>query len=142
MWQLFIWSALRFPELRNLPAMAAFWAAVYGVVFGLSWRLEFHNRQQSAFDPGWRVSLSVAVMAFVIYVISSISYAPIDTPFGGTLMDVYNFRTLIYFAGMALLYGYYLQLHDLQEKREMDALQNLLHLQYETYKRSQRALIW
>ena len=55
-------------------------------------------------------------------------------------MDVYNFRTLIYFSGMALLYGYHRQLWDLQEKREMDALQDLLHLQYETYKRSQESI--
>ena len=41
---------------------------------------------------------------------------------------------------MALLYGYHRQLWDLQEKREMDALQDLLHLQYEIYKRSQESI--
>ena len=141
MWQVYIWSALRFSAVRNLVAMGLFWAVIYGAVFGAIWLLEFRNQQGSGLDPGMRVSLSVSIMTFVIYVLSSISYAPFETPFGGgSLMDVYNFRTLIYFAGGAMLYGYHLQLYDLQEKREMDALQNLLHLQYETYKRSQESI--
>lgn len=127
--------------MRNIPAMAVFWFLLYAVAFGLVWRLEIHGQQDNGLDPGARVSLTVAFTAFVFYVLSSISYAPFDTPFGGgNRMDVYNFRTLIYFSGMALLYGYHRQLCDLQEKREMDALQDLLHLQYETYKRSQESI--
>lgn len=141
MWQLYIWCAFMFPDMRNIPVMVLFWALLYAITFSFVWRLEIHGQQDNGLDPGARVSLTVAFMTFVFYVLSSISYAPFDTPFGGgNRMDVYNFRTLIYFSGMALLYGYHRQLWDLQEKREMDALQDLLHLQYETYKRSQESI--
>lgn len=141
MWQVYIWSALRFTAVRSLWAVGLFWVGIYSVVFWIVWRLEFHFQQDSGLMPGSRVALTVTIMAFVFYVLSSISYAPFETPFGGgNLMDVYNFRTLIYFAGGALLYGYHRQLYDLQEKQEMDALHNLLHLQYETYKRSQESI--
>lgn len=140
MWQIYTWSALEFAALRCQAGVLPFWLGGYALLFGLAWRLESRSHRK-ALRPGAPVSLGTAAMAFVIYVFSSISYAPFETPFGGgNTMDVYNFRTLIYLAGSALLYGYHLQLHDLQDKREMDAMQNLLHLQYETYKRSQESI--
>lgn len=139
MWQVYTWSALQFAPLRCAAAVVPFWGGIYAVLFGLYWWVESRNRR-GALQPGAQVSLGTAAIAFVIYVFSSINYAPFETPFGGNTMDVYNFRTLIYLAGGALLYGYHLQLHDLQDKREMDAMQNLLHLQYETYKRSQESI--
>lgn len=129
----------RFSGFR-LGLVCAAGLGVYALLFGLVWWMESRSHR-GALQPGSHVSLGTAAMAFVIYVFSSISYAPFETPFGGSnTMDVYNFRTLIYLAGGALLYGYHLQLHDLQDKREMDAMQNLLHLQYETYKRSQESI--
>ena len=129
----------RFSGFR-LGLVCAAGLGVYALLFGLVWWMESRSHR-GALQPGAHVSLGTAAMAFVIYVFSSISYAPFETPFGGSnTMDVYNFRTLIYLAGGALLYGYHLQLHDLQDKREMDAMQNLLHLQYETYKRSQESI--
>ena len=140
MWQVYTWSALQLAALRGPAGVLPFWLGVYALLFGLVWWMEKRSGR-SVLQPGSHVSLGTAAMAFVIYVFSSISYAPFETPFGGSnTMDVYNFRTLIYLAGGALLYGYHLQLHDLQDKREMDAMQNLLHLQYETYKRSQESI--
>ena len=77
------------PWDAQYPCNDSVWAYLYALTFGLVWRLEMHGQQDNGLDPGARVSLTVAFMTFVFYVLSSISYAPFDTPFGGgNRMDV------------------------------------------------------
>ena len=82
-----------------------------------------------------------AVMAAAIYILSSISYTQLNTPFSarGT-MEIYTMRSVVYFGGVALLFAYQSQLCDLSTQREADALRNMLHLQYENYKARQESV--
>ena len=84
---------------------------------------------------------SMAVMAAAIYILSSISYTQLNTPFSarGT-MEIYTMRTVVYFGGVALLFAYQSQLRDLLTQREADALRNMLHIQYENYKIRQESI--
>ena len=80
-------------------------------------------------------------MAAAIYILSSISYTQLNTPFSarGT-MEIYTMRTVVYFGGVALLFAYQSQLRDLLTQREADALRNMLHIQYENYKIRQESI--
>ena len=98
---------------------------------------------------GWRfnvlyavsVALMLLFMAAAIYILSSISYTQLNTPFSarGT-MEIYTMRTVVYFGGVALLFAYQSQLRDLLTQREADALRNMLHIQYENYKIRQESI--
>ena len=93
------------------------------------------------FDIRPRTTCIAAVMAAAIYILSSISYTQLNTPFSarGT-MEIYTMRTVVYFGGVALLFAYQSQLRDLLTQREADALRNMLHIQYENYKIRQESI--
>ena len=93
------------------------------------------------FDIRPRTTCIAAGLAAAIYILSSISYTTLETPFSarGT-MEIYTMRTVVYFGGVALLFAYQSQLRDLLTQREADALRNMLHIQYENYKIRQESV--
>ena len=139
-WQLYVYFARDIPLLQSLPAVAVFIAAGFGVIFGLMWLLE-SGPGSTQFDVQPRTACIAAVMAAAIYILSSISYTQLETPFSarGT-MEIYTMRTVVYFGGVALLFAYQSQLCDLLTQREADALRNMLHMQYENYKIRQESV--
>ena len=128
--------------MQSLPAVGLFIAAGCGIFFGLMWLLEDGGSTGSIqFDIRPRTTCIAAVMAAAIYILSSISYTQLNTPFSarGT-MEIYTMRTVVYFGGVALLFAYQSQLRDLLTQREADALRNMLHIQYENYKIRQESI--
>ena len=80
-------------------------------------------------------------MALVIYILSSLSYSSLETPFTTTSeADIFNIRTIVYFGGVAILYAYHLQICDTHALREINALQNVLDMQYANYQQSQASI--
>ena len=141
-WQMYVYFARDIAVLQSLPALALFIAAGFGIIFGLMWLLEDGGSTGSIqFDIRPRTTCIAAVMAAAIYILSSISYTQLNTPFSarGT-MEIYTMRTVVYFGGVALLFAYQSQLRDLLTQREADALRNMLHIQYETYKIRQESI--
>ena len=135
-WQMYVYFARYIAALQSLPALVLFIAAGFGIIFGLMWLLEDGGSTGSIqFDIRPRTTCIAAVMAAAIYILSSISYTQLNTPFSarGT-MEIYTMRTVVYFGGVALLFAYQSQLRDLLTQREADALRNMLHIQYENYK--------
>ena len=92
--------------------------------------------------PLFRVSGScAAAVALVIYILSSLSYSSVETPFAATAeADAFTIRTIAYLGGVAILYAYHLQLCQFHALREVNALQNVLDLQYASYQRSQESI--
>ena len=91
---------------KSLPALVLFIAAGFGIIFGLMWLLEDGGSTGSIqFDIRPRTTCIAAVMAAAIYILSSISYTQLNTPFSarGT-MEIYTMRTVVYFGGVALLF--------------------------------------
>ena len=126
----------------SVALMLLFMAAGFGIIFGLMWLLEDGGSTGSIqFDIRPRTTCIAAVMAAAIYILSSISYTQLNTPFSarGT-MEIYTMRTVVYFGGVALLFAYQSQLRDLLTQREADALRNMLHIQYENYKIRQESI--
>lgn len=141
-WQMYVYFARYIAALQSLPALVLFIAAGFGIIFGLMWLLEDGGSTGSIqFDIRPRTTCIAAVMAAAIYILSSISYTQLNTPFSarGT-MEIYTMRTVVYFGGVALLFAYQSQLRDLLTQREADTLRNMLHIQYENYKIRQESI--
>ena len=129
-------------SIAKSACLVLFIAAGFGIIFGLMWLLEDGGSTGSIqFDIRPRTTCIAAVMAAAIYILSSISYTQLNTPFSarGT-MEIYTMRTVVYFGGVALLFAYQSQLRDLLTQREADALRNMLHIQYENYKIRQESI--
>lgn len=142
-WQMYVYFARDVAVLQGLFALCLFVAAGYAVIFGVVCGMDRGRRSMNNIDfqVTSQTALSTAVIAAAIYVLSSISYTGVDTPFTASgRMEIYAARTVVYFGGVALLMAYHSQICDLMIQREADALRNMLHLQYENYKMRQESV--
>lgn len=142
MWQLYIYFDQRNNALHPLWAELLFGLNLYALVSGVIFLLELH--WVAAADE---VHLSLAsvtstvVTAVVIYILSSISFAPFETPFGGsTYAEAFNLRTMVYLGGAAVLFAHHVALCDAYVVLERDTLKNMLSTQYLNYRLSQESV--
>lgn len=145
-WQLYSYSvyALGWQE-GGVRKGALFWAilaAVYAAVFGGMWWLENRRadpRAATALRP--RELISPALLALACFFLSNLSFVYSKVPFTGSeLTDIYNIRTLMDLAGVAMLYAYHVQRCELYMQRELDAIQNVLQNQYAQYRQSRESI--
>lgn len=145
-WQL--WSYTR--HTLNLPqggwGTAAlsliFLAVVYAGVFGVMRRLigrredppaAFVFRAEELWPP--------VVISAACFFMSNLSFVYSNTPFSSSAIEsIYNIRTLMDLAGVAMLYAYHVQRCELYMQRELDAIQNILQNQYIQYKQSRESI--
>ena len=141
-WQLYSYYGSRFGWLRPFWAEAAFMLAVGGAVYAAMWLLERGRRREMAEMSVTRPAyLGAVAIAFVIYILSSLSYSTVETPFAATAeADAFSIRTIAYLGGVAILYAYHLQLCELYAVREVNALQSVVDLQYANYRLSQESI--
>lgn len=141
-WQLYSYYSPRLEGLRSFWAEAAFMLAVGGVVYAAAWLLERSRRREMGEMSITRPAYVGAVaIAFVIYILSSLSYSTVETPFAATAeADAFSLRTIAYLGGVAILYAYHLQLCELYTIQEVNALQNVVDLQYANYRQSQESI--
>ncbi len=141
-WQLYSYYRGRLGWLAPFWAEAAFMLAVGGAVYAAMWLLErSRRREMQELDISRATCLGAAAVALVIYILSSLSYSSVETPFAATAeADAFTIRTIAYLGGVAILYAYHLQLCQFHALREVNALQNVLDLQYASYQRSQESI--
>lgn len=145
-WQLWSYTvyALGWPEGtpgRTVLALA-FLAAVYLILFSLAFLLEAKRDEPLtafAFRPGelW----GPVVMGAACFALSNLSFIYNDIPFtGSNLTEIYNIRTLVDLAGVAMLYAYHVQRCELYMQRELDSIQNILQTQYVQYRQYRESI--
>lgn len=141
-WQIYIFYAQRSPILSGRAGEILVMLVIFAVVFLLMGALEWGHRQELRQMPiPTQSSLAATLIAFIIYIISSLSFSSIETPFGGsTYAEAFNIRTIVYLGGVAILFSYHLQLCDSHARREVTALQNMLNMQYANYCLSQESV--
>ena len=141
-WQFYSFYSQRVPVLKSLPIQAVFMLLLGGIVYALMYLLErTHRREMSEMPIPRRSCFGASLMAVIIYILSSLSYTAIDTPFTTTMeAEAFNIRSLVYLGGVAILYAYHLQLCDTHALREVSALQNVLDVQYASYQSSQESI--
>lgn len=117
-------------------------AAVYGLVFGgMHWLEGRREDPRTAMAFQLKELWSPVLMALACFSLSNLSFVYSNTPFTGSeLTDIYNIRTLVDLAGVAMLYAYHVQRCELYMQRELDAIQNILQNQYNQYRQSRESI--
>lgn len=141
-WQLYSYYRPALACLRSFPAEAAFMLGVGAAVYFIMWLLERgRRRDMEELSIPLPTCVGAVAIAFVIYILSSLSYSTVQTPFAATAeADAFSLRTIAYLGGVAILYAYHLQLCQFSALREVNALQNVVDLQYANYQRSQESI--
>lgn len=140
-WQLSVYATYDL-ALDSSIATPLILFAVYAAVFYVFYRLERRWK-----DHPFVLSLRCAdlwnplLIGLISFSMSNLSYTDLRTPFSsGTVFEIFNIRTLMDFSGVALLYAYHAQSGKMLLKRELDAIQNILHSQYAQYKQSRDSI--
>ena len=141
-WQFYSYYSQRIECLKPFAAESAFMLLVGAAIYVTMYFLERTHLREILEMPIQRWSgLSAVFIAFVIYILSSLSYSSLEMPFTTTgEADIFNIRTIVYFGGVAILYAYHLQICDTHVLREVSALQNVLDMQYANYQQSQKSI--
>lgn len=145
-WQLYSYALYtlgwREAGLREGVLSAAMAAAVYALVFGgMHWLERRREDPRAAMAFQLRELWSPALIALACFFLSNLSFVYRNTPFTGSeLTDIYNIRTLVDLAGVAMLYAYHTQRCELYMQRELDAIQNILQNQYVQYRQSRESI--
>lgn len=134
-WQLHCWL---FPRRSGFDPLAlALLAAVYGAVYGLMFWLERSRPlPEKHLDISNKAALAAFVMAGTVFVVSNFLFL------GGSpaTMNVFCIRTLVDFCGVLILTLQHEQLRESALHQELSAMDNVLHRQYEQYKRSKEGI--
>lgn len=140
-WQLYSFAS-RGKSWAGIGACLLFAAVIYPAVFLVMYRLEPGQR-----DPARRLSIRpqelwpALVIGLACFVMSNLSFVYSNTPFSGSYIEeIYNIRTLMDLAGVAMLFAYHIQRSELQVKQELDAVQNILQNQYVQYRQSRESI--
>jgi len=141
-WQIYYYFILIGLQVYSSALTAAFVTLAYIPVFlGIHW-LERHLREENqSLHVTVREFWPVLIIGAFVFLASNLSFVYSDTPFTSTLpVDINNIRTLVDLAGVAILYTYHFQRSELHLKRELDAVQNAMHLQHQQYELSKESI--
>lgn len=140
-WQLFYFGLTALGLPLRMWVNLLFLALSHALVFGIMHLLERNHR--SEYLPGLtlRELASALVLAMAVFVASNLSYLSANTPFSTQLTaDIFIIRTLVDLGGVAMLHAYHVQLHALNTRLEMANLQNMLQMQYNSYRISEDSI--
>ena len=135
-WHLYWFYAIRFSFLHAPYWEIAVMLLLGGGIIMLCWGLERRHRKEMR---EMRVSIGnvIAAVGFAlfVYILSSLSYTLLDTPFTAeSQSQIFLTRTIVYLGGMSFLFAFHLHLCDLYARTERDTLQHILDQQYENYR--------
>ena len=145
-WQLYSYArfTLGWQEagLRRGLLAAGVLAGVYALVFfGMGWLEGRRDDPHAAMAFQFRELWSPILIALACFFLSNLSFVYSNTPFTSSILtEIYNIRTLVDLAGVAMLYAYHVQRCELYMQRELDAIQNILQNQYAQYRQSRESI--
>lgn len=119
-----------------------FLGAVYAGVFVLMYWLQARRREpETVLALQARELWPPVVISVTCFFMSNLSFVYSNIPFTSSALEgIYNIRTLIDLAGVAMLYACHVQRCELYAQRELDAMQNILQNQYIQYKQSRESI--
>ena len=132
-WQIYSFAAelgYGTPALE-ITTFLFFYGGLFTGAFYLARRYfsDAHKREVS-----WQEAVASVLMAVAAFLISNISYVYPNTPFSSNLpAEIFYIRTLVDFSGVLILFLQQERWREMRMKKEMDALNSILHRQYEQY---------
>ena len=145
-WQLYSYTlyTLGWQEegLKKGLLSCAMLAVVYAAVFFGIYRLESRREDpRAAMNFQLKELGSPILIVVACFFLSNLSFIYTDTPFTSPILtEIYNIRTLVDMAGLAMLYAYHVQRCELFMQRELDSIQNVLQNQYIQYRQSRESI--
>lgn len=111
---------------------------VFAVVYVTAWIV---GRRLSPDGSGLSVSggelTVVVIIGIIIFAVSNLSFYSKNNPFVSSYaQEIMNIRTLVDFAGYAVLVAYFVQRRQIQSRKELAAMQTILENQYAQYRLS------
>ena len=135
-WHIFWFYANRFPILQARGwEIAAMLLLGGGIILLCWWQERRHRTEVREMHISIGNMIAAVVFSLFIYILSSLSYTLLDTPFTAeTQGQIFLTRTIVYLSGTAFLFAFHLHLCDLYTRTERDTLQHILNQQYENYR--------
>ena len=136
-WQIYCFFFLeRYGQNVWLPpaVIAVTYSGVFGIIFGLEYR---RLPKTTRLNVSGKEMTSAGLIAVAVFIISNV-YFVVNTGFfhEGTGAALFFIRTLVDFSGLTMLYAQQEQRTEIGLRREVEALDGVLHRQYEQYKLS------
>lgn len=143
-WQLYYYCVSSLHLSEWFIYRIIFMLLLHSIVFGLMYFLEskYEERVENGIlEIKSRDVLCVVSISVAVFAISNLSYVFGHGPFSSQFTsEIFIIRTLVDLGGLILLFTYHLLLQESQLKMHMDALENMLHMQYNNYKISQESI--
>lgn len=135
-WQLhcFLWGAGHPIWWKCYALLILVFAVVYFCAWGTARRL---TPRGSALTVTAGELTVVVIIGIIIFAVSNLSFYSKNNPFVSSYaQEIMNIRTLVDFAGNAVLIAYFVQRRQMQSLKELSALQTILENQYAQYRLS------
>lgn len=143
-WQLYYYCVSNSHISLNLVYRLIFMLLLHSIVFTLMYVLEKKYQEKAEsniLEVKARDVICVASISVVVFTVSNLSYVFGDGPFSSQFTsEIFIIRTFVDLGGVILLFAYHLLLQESQLKVHMDALSNMLHMQYNNYQISQESI--
>ena len=125
-------------KLWEWGTMILIYIAVSVILFQI---LHVHFPEDGRMELGKKEYFSELLIVASVFAVSNISYLTVNTPFSGRYsFEIGNIRTLVDFAGIAVLYAHLMQCSEMRVKKELEAVQNVLQNQYAQYMQSKESI--
>ncbi len=139
-WQLFVFVERNYAMPSGAWFGALFLIVTYAVLFAAAFALELRHDDGSLTATA-RELAAPAIIMVTSFALSNLSYVATDTPFSSPLAtEAFNIRTLVCLGGVAFLYAYHVQLSESHAKEELNAIRNVLNMQYAQYQQSKESI--
>ena len=115
---------------------------VFGGIFLVMWLLEQRSgNPEQRLVITWHELLTVCIIGICVFAISNLSFYVKNSPFSSHYAsEIMNIRTLVDFAGVAVLYAYHVLCRQTQARKELGTMQAMLESQYAQYKMSRESI--
>lgn len=133
-WQMYFFEVINMGVANTYAAMFCSIGFIYAVIITLAWIVGRRYGSISAdVVLDFKKLLPAVLIAGVTFIISNLSFVSIS-PFSGTLpAEIFIIRTMADFAGVGILFAYNMILHEVESRIEVEALQRMLEMQYNSY---------
>lgn len=133
-WQMHCWLLTRIPISTGLSVMllAGVYAAVFLLFFYLSRR---HITEAFIKSLTWKEVTVILILMMFMFAFSNLSFFLTGSPFSGRGQeDIFAIRTLADGFGIAVFWGFQINISELLTQKELYAMRHVLSSQYEQFR--------
>lgn len=138
-WQLYLFSFQKY-EGKAVPYIVLLIS--YGIIYvTIGWLLRRQRTPDGMLYMKVRELWAVLLIAISVFAMSNLGFLQIATPFSSQYGDAVSIiRTMIDFAGVAMMYAFHALRNENRARRELDMMQDVLRNQYLQYQQSKESI--